>query len=232
MRFFPVLVIVLSSLVFSCRTASSFESPNSFRNIQSILYLKNGDSISGYLTIDINNSIGRPIKIYPIDEKKALKFSKRDVMGYKTNRELYVLKTVKNNSITIGNGKSLLEQLVDDKDMYFMKQLTPESSRIHFYESERIEKVKENNQTYNGRSVTEYYVQLPHTTGNLVYALDNKLFVPNFEEKMSDLVKDCPELAKKIAAKEKGYFYAQINLLKEKRAAIMMNIIEEYNNCR
>jgi hypothetical protein len=49
---------------------------------------------------------------------------------------------------------------------------------------------------------------------------------------MSGMVSDCPSLAQKIAAKESGYFYAQVSLFKEKRAEVLMNIIREYNRCR
>ncbi|MBO9684222.1 MAG: hypothetical protein J7502_16410, partial [Flavisolibacter sp.] len=57
-------------------------------------------------------------------------------------------------------------------------------------------------------------------------------FVPDFNGKMSKLVADCPLLAAKISNKEDGYFYAQVSLFTDKRVNVIMNIIEEYNNCR
>jgi hypothetical protein len=115
-----------------------------------------------------------------------------------------------------------------------MKRLTPESSRIHLYED--VEKVSETNRANgnsytNTRYETEYYLQLPNEAGSDVYALNSSRFVPNFDEKMSRVVSDCPALAQKIAAKENGYFYAQVSFFKEKRANVVMTIIEEYNRC-
>ena len=74
-------------------------------------------------------------------------------------------------------------------------------------------------------------MQLPNESTSNVYPLGGSRFVPNFDEKMSRMLSDCPSLAKKIAAKESGYFYAQVSLFKEKRADVLMNIIEEYNRC-
>jgi hypothetical protein len=64
-----------------------------------------------------------------------------------------------------------------------------------------------------------------------VWALNGAKFVPDFHQKVSKLVSDCPTLAAKISNKENGYFYAQVSLFKEKRAGVLLNIIDEYNNC-
>jgi len=48
---------------------------------------------------------------------------------------------------------------------------------------------------------------------------------------MSRLLEDCPQLASKISSKEQGYFYAQFTLFKEKRPNVILNIIEDYNQC-
>jgi hypothetical protein len=81
------------------------------------------------------------------------------------------------------------------------------------------------------RHEPEYYVQLPNEDENFVHAANGTTFVPHFEEKVSRLVHDCPALAKKIAEKKPGYFYAQVSLVREKRAEVLMRIIEEYNEC-
>ncbi|HEX6913803.1 MAG TPA: hypothetical protein VF145_01095, partial [Chitinophagaceae bacterium] len=77
-----------------------------------------------------------------------------------------------------------------------------------------------------------YYMQFPSETGDGVWAVNSSKFVPNFDEKMSKLLEDCPALAKKIAAKENGYFYAQVSVFRERRADVLMTIIKEYNECR
>ena len=99
----------------------------------------------------------------------------------------------------------------------------------------RIKKLTQSNGPNTGSYTyyeTEYFLQLPNEEGDAVWPLGSNKFVPNFEEKMSKLVTDCPALAAKISNKEEGYFYAQVSLFKERRANVLMTIIEEYNECK
>ena len=207
-------------LLASCKTVS-FESPNSLRNMAGTLFLANGKSIDGKLVIQMGNVFGSDIKIYPEGEKEAMHFNIGDVEGYRIRNDYYLLKE-KKGGMALG------------KRLSFMKRLTPEDSRIHLYED--MEKVTETTKA-NGASTTsthyetEYYLQLPQEQGSQVYPLGGSKFVPNFNEKMSRMVSDCPALAQKISEKESGYFYAQISLFKEKRLNVLMNIIDEYNRC-
>ena len=212
--------------------AQQFDSPNQFQQVKSILYLKNGDSILGHLSIDLNKTIGKSIRIKSLSDGKQHKYTIKEVAGYRINDDVYILKEVKNNTITVGNGQPLLGQMLTKKESFFMKRLTPENSRLHLFETTIIESVRENGNTVSGKAVTKHFVALQNANDLFVHALDDQLFVPNFDEKMSTIVKDCPTLALKIANKEKGYFYAQVNLVKEIRTAVMLNIIEEYNRCQ
>jgi hypothetical protein len=118
------------------------------------------------------------------------------------------------------------------KEYSFMKRLTKEDSRIHLYEN--TEKVTTSSGPNMGSYTyyeTQYFLKLPNEEGDAVWPLSSSKFVPNFDEKMSKLVADCPKLAAKIANKEDGYFYAQVSFFKEKRANVLMNIIDEYNSC-
>jgi hypothetical protein len=53
-------------------------------------------------------------------------------------------------------------------------------------------------------------------------------FTP-FAKKMSEYLKDCPELAKKIEDKEKGYKYNMFNGAANNE--VFFKIMEEYNAC-
>jgi len=200
-----------------------FETPNSLRNINAKLYLANGKTVEGKLIIDLHNSFGSPVKLYLPDDKKPQKYDLSDVEGYEIRGEYYELKEIK-SGISLGKNRS------------FMKRLTPAVSRIHLYEN--TEKNTNTSTDRNGISTsrvsyeTQYYMQFPDETGNGVWAVNSTKFVPNFDEKMSRLVQDCPALASKIANKEQGYFYAQVSLFKEKRADVLWNIISEYNKCK
>ena len=209
-------------LISSCRSSASFDTPNSLRNIAGTLFLTNGKSVEGKLVIQRGNMFGSDIKVYTEGDKKPMQFNVDEVEGYRIRNDYYALKEKKGG---IGLGRRLS----------FMKRLTQESSRIHLYED--MEKVSDtrraNNNTYtNYRYETEYYLQLPGDGTSDVYPLGGSKFVPNFDEKMSRLLSDCPSLARKIAAKETGYFYAQVSLFKEKRAEVLFNIIDEYNRCK
>ncbi len=216
-RLLPFIVIVV--LFASCKSAAFFESPNSLRNITGKLYLTNGRTVEGKLVINTDNFLGNPVKVFLPGEKQAQKYALHDVQAYETREEYYVLKEVRGNGLSLGRNYS------------FMKRLTQQDSRIHLYEN--MQKVTStNNGTSSSRYETQYYMQFPSETGDAVWAVNSSKFVPNFDEKMSKLVEDCPALAKKIADKESGYFYAQVSLFKEKRADVLWNIITEYNKCR
>ncbi|HEX8313548.1 MAG TPA: hypothetical protein VF609_01065 [Flavisolibacter sp.] len=209
-------------ILCSCGSISSFESPNSLRNISGTLFLANGRSFDGRLVIQTGNLFSSDVKIYADDDNKPMHFDLDEVEGYRIRNDYYFLKE-KKGGIALGRQRS------------FMKRLTPESSRVHLFED--MNKVTETNKA-NGvtnsrtRYETEYYLQLPNEKGPDVYPLGGSRFVPAFDEKMSRIVSDCPLLAQKIASKQDGYFYAQVSLFKEKKVNVLMNIIEEYNRCR
>lgn len=207
---FPLLLILLSS----CRSLSYFESPNNLRNIEGKLYLQNGKSYTGKLIIETENLFSSPVRLYVDGERKPMQFRLGDVKAYQLRNDLYELKEI-SEGINFG------------RQLFFMKRLTPESSRIHLFEFSKKETV---NKT-SVRHEPEFYVQLPQDEPNKVHAANGTVFVPHFEDKMSHLVRDCPSLAQKITDKNPGYFYAQVSLVREKRADVLLRIIEEYNEC-
>ena len=226
------LLTISSFLITNTILSQQYDTPNQFQHVKSMLYLKNGDSVLGHLSIDMNKSIGKAIRIKALQNGEIHKYTIKEVKGYRINNELYTLKEVKNNSISIGNGQPLLGQMLTKKESFFMKRLTPENSRIHLYENTILEPIRENGNTIGSRRVINHYIELQDANDLFVHSFDDRLFVPDFDAKMSAIVKDCPQLSMKIANKEKGYFYAQVNLVKEIRTAIMLNIIEEYNKCQ
>lgn len=225
------LLVLTKSLFFAtlfitgCKSITSFESPNELRNIQGTLYLKNGKKESGKLVIQTENTLGNPVKVLRNGDKDYMKFKLLEVEGYEVRGEYYALKEVRNQNINIG------------RTYAFMKQVTMPDSKIQLYEN--MEKVRVANPATNNTTATSstryelnYYLQFPNEQGDAVWGLTTNRFVPNFDEKMSKLVADCPSLAKKIANKEAGYFYAQVTLFGEKRREVLLNIINEYNRCK
>lgn len=220
-RFLPLIAITIVSFV-SCRSAAFFETPNSLRNITGKLFLLNGRTVEGKLVINTNNSFGSDVKVFVDGEKKPQQFALTEVEGYEIRNEYYELKEVK-SGISLG------------RRLTFMKRLTPADSRIHLYD--HIEETTSSSGTGGSASTrttyeTQYYMQFPSESGDGVWAVNSAKFVPNFDEKMSKLVADCPALSKKIADRQPGYFYAQVSVFREKRADVLWNIILEYNKCK
>jgi hypothetical protein len=222
MKPFLPLTAVIILLFTACRSASSFETPNSLRNISGTLFLTNGRTVEGKLVVNTRNGLGSEVKVFLPDEKKPQKFSLHEIEGYEIRGQYYELKEIR-GGLSFG------------RNLSFMKRLTPKDSRIHLYENmeERTSTSTQNGMTSTTKQYDyQYYMQFPSETGDQVWAVNSSKFVPNFDEKMSKLVEDCPALAKKIADKETGYFYAQVTVFKEKRADVLWNIISEYNKCK
>jgi hypothetical protein len=205
-------------LLASCKSASYFYTPNEFRNITGTLYLANGQTIDGKLIVNKDGLFNHAVKIYVPGEKEAQKYNLFDVKGYSIRGQYYELREIR-------GGISL------DSRYSFMKRLTPADSKIQLFEHTEKQTTTVNNNT-STHYETQYYMQLPQETGDAVWALSSQKFVPNFDEKMSRMVQDCNGLAKKIAGKEDGYFYAQVSLSRERRADVLWNIINEYNKCQ
>lgn len=215
------MVFILSPVILffaSCKSAAYFDTPNNVKNMPATLYLADGKTYQGRLVVHTSLYSNSSVKLYQDGDKKPMHFGLMEVKGYQFRNDYYALKEVR-GGIRLG------------KEYSFMKRLTKEDSRIHLYEN--TEKVTTSN-PYGGSYTTyetQYYLQMPGEQGDAVWPLSSNKFVPNFDEKMSKLVADCPSLAAKIANKEPGYFYAQVSMFKEKRANVLMQIIDEYNNC-
>lgn len=216
-RVLPFLIVVV--IFSSCKSMAYFDTPNDLKNMPATLYLTNGRSYKGKLVVHTNKYSANAVKMYLEGERKPMNFSLAEVKGYQFRNDYYELKEVR-GGLRLG------------KEYSFMKRLTKDNSRIHLYENTR--KVTTSNGANMGSYTyyeTQYYLKLPQEEGDAVWPLSSSKFVPNFDEKMSRLVADCPALATKIANKEEGYFYAQVSFFKEKRANVLMNIIDEYNEC-
>ena len=205
----------------SCKSAAWFDTPNDLENINGTLYLSNGEEIVGKLSVD--DGWNGVVRINVPGEQKTRRYKFFDVKAYKMRNDYYELKEIKD-----GNA------LNRDFRLHFMRRLTPENSRIHLYEY--LEQKTSHTGDRRSRTVTSlektYYVQLPSEKGDGVWDIGLSRLVPNFDEKMSKIVRDCPSLSQKIADKEKGYFYHQVGPNDEERMDVLWNIIEDYNKCR
>lgn len=214
-----MLVIALCIGLASCKPSAYYSTPNDLSYLPGTLYLTNGHSYKGKLIISDNAHSHSAVKVYEEGDARPMRFSLDEVKGYEFRYDYYELKEIR-NGLNIG------------KDYSFLRRLTKGGSKIHLYEgTEKQTRSGSYNRTY---AVFEkkYYLQLPNDEPGVVYPLTSSRFVPNFDEKMSKVVSDCPSLATKISTKEQGYFYAQVSLSEEKRLNVLLHIIDEYNECK
>jgi len=216
-----ILVVVIAVTLASCKNAAWFETPNDLYNINGTLYLSNGKTVEGKLSVD--DGWNGVVRVYLPGEKKPQRYNFSEVEGYRIRNEYYELKEIR-------DGASLSRRY----RLHFMKRLTPDDSKIQLYEY--LDKETSSTGYRRSRTITSleknYYVQLPSEQHDGVWDIGSTKFVPNFDEKVSKIVDDCPALSQKIANKEKGYFYAQVGASDEKRVDLLWNIITEYNKCR
>lgn len=218
------IYFLMTSFIFffaSCKSPY-FTSANNMRNINGTIYLKDGKELSGPVSSSLENFTGSKgyIQFSDRNGKQGQRIPVSDIKGISVRNNYYEPKL-----IDMGFGAR--------DQMLFVKKLTKDNSRINLYE---LYELKTNNSPNNRRSYeTEdysYYITIPGKPDYEAWNIEGRNLTPNFENKMSDLVKDCPGLAEKIKRKDKGYFYAQVSLVQEKRIETMMNIIDEYNKCK
>lgn len=214
-------IAIYCLLLFSSCQSVYFKTPNDLRNMNGTVYLTNGKTVEGRIIVNAKNLFGGKVKVYEEGDRKPMQFSVHDVKGYSVRGSYFALKEIRtSNPLQFGKNHS------------FLKRLSPEQSLMHLYEGLEESTSKNSDGSTRTKFQTQYYLEFPGEKGDAVWALNSSRFVPNFDEKMSRLLNDCPTLARKIAAKENGYFYAQVTVFKEKRADVLMNIIEDYNSCK
>ena len=214
------LLFTAAVLMTSCKSPY-FTSANSMRNINGTVYLKNGSELTGPLSSSLESYSSRGyIEFAGKDNKKAQRIPVSEIKGVSVRNNYYEPKLI---DMGFGSRDQVL----------LVKKLTKENSRINLYE---LHERRTSSSSYNNRRTYEtdyysYYVTLPGQSEE-AWNIEGRHLTPNFENKMSDLVKDCPALAEKIRRKDKGYFYAQVSLVQEKRIETLMTIIDEYNKCK
>lgn len=221
---FTCIVLFGTLLLLTSCSRSSFTTVNNMRNIQGTVYLKNGRVVEGEISTSLENSFSRSqsIRFTPRNGGRELRVKIDELEGISLRNEYYVPKLID-------------EGFFSGDRMLFVKRITRADSRIQMYELHKRRRTNNNDRfgtfTYY---VDDYYfyISLPGQEEYKAWSIDGKHMVPNFEDKMSEHVKDCPELAAKIKRKERGYFYAQISLSNRKRIETILNIIDEYNTCR
>lgn len=210
------LIVAHLLVLIACKTpAQTALSPNNLNGAEATLFLDNGDSLSGKLTL--NNEVLLAKDIAVATPQGVQQLHVLDVKGYAANGAYYELKHTENH-------------IHPRSGFYFMRRLTPDGSAMHLYE--HIERKQK------GKSPTAivyepvYYLQLPGEKFDRVYPSFSKALVPHFHKKMSSYVEGCPELATQVHDKTKGFFYSRLDATEAQRKEVLLRIIDAYNNCK
>lgn len=216
MKFFFCIVLLFSG----CVSQSNFRSPNNISKEKVILYLRDEPAKPGTLTIPFEDDYdkipdnGRSITFIPEGKKLEEKIDVADITGYSLGNNYYALKQV---DLLVNSQYHLL----------FVQRITNENSKIQLYE---LYQSGQGNDT--GESEYSYFISLPGSDQYETINTKSNLLVPNFNFKMSELVSDCPSLAKKILNKQKGYYIPWPSFKTFKHRDVMLFIIDEYNHCK
>jgi hypothetical protein len=185
------------------------------------LTLNNGTVLDGKLNINANSNFINITKVQFAEgtEKEYKDYFTSDIKTVFYNGNTYAVKLLITNAFSSDINR-------------FVKLINKPGSKIELYEYE----LPAQSQNLNGGNGTaekqmQYFLQLPNTAHNEIYNIESAKFIPNFDDKMSAIVQDCPALAEKIKSKNKDYFYPFLSNAM-RRKTVLLQIVNEYNNCK
>jgi hypothetical protein len=216
-----IYLFYISLIILAACNTPYYTSINKMKGQPATLTLNNGTVLTGKLNVNASTNFINvtTIQFAEGDTKEYKDYFTSDIKSIFYNGNNYAVKLLITNALS--------------SDIYrLVKLLNPPGSKIELYEYETTKQVTAaNGATVSSQKVMQYYLQLPGATHNEVYNIESAKFTPNFDEKMSAIVQDCPTLAEKIKSKNKDYFYPYFSS-EQKRKIVLQQIINEYNNCQ
>jgi len=220
-------IIVPAWLLFlmGCTSYSYFNTSNDMLKTDCVVYLVNGSVERGKLTIQFETGHAVDNTIHLLTSNHGeIKIAVDSVKYYNYKNDFYYPKMLNLEAYEIPNKNRLL--LPNVRNILFLKALTRQNSKIMMYEL-----YEPGAKTNDGFDHHDYFVSFQNDGRLNTWNLGNSKFFPNFEEKVADLVADCPQLSDKIRRRLKGYYLGQISL-KTKKYEVFQKIVSEYNACK
>ncbi len=223
MRNISILVFLLI-LTESCKTYSYFNSPNDLLNEDCQIFLIDGTKIDGKLTVQFETGydVDKYLKILTSANTEK-KIPITDVKYYKYNNEFYFPKEINLEAYEIPFRDKVYTPNVNN--ILFLKRLTNDSAKLQLFEL-----FKPRTKSSDGTDQYDYYISFNNSNRFLSWDIRGNIFFPNFDDKMSKIVSDCPLLAEKIKQKANGYTVKQVSV-DAKKDEVIKKIVEEYNKC-
>ncbi|HET6994688.1 MAG TPA: hypothetical protein VFI06_06885 [Chitinophagaceae bacterium] len=219
------ILLFLSIIIESCKPYSYFKSPNDLLNKECQIFLTDGTKIDGKLTVQFETEhyVGKYLKVLT-DEKTERNILITDIKSYKYNNEVYVPKEINLEAYEIPYRDKVYMPNVNN--ILFLKRLTNDSAKLQLFE---LFKSRTNSSEWGDQY--DYYISFNNENRFASWSIRGSRFFPNFEEKMSKIVSDCPSLVEKIRQQINGYTARQISV-DAKKNEVIKKIVEEYNNCQ
>jgi hypothetical protein len=213
-------LLIMTLFFLSCAPASFMYSPDNFKNQDARLFLRNGKTFEGKLSVHNERFSEGNVKLYMEGDVRPMRFKVHDVSGYQIGNEKYHVREIK-------GGLHLRKQNI------FVKRLTPDDSRIHLFEG-MVRKTKDLGKGHVNKSYYEkkFFIDFPDKESQIVWESENSRFPNKFGEEISRLVSDCTILVDKIQNQKDGYVLPHASSPVEKQAEVLLKIIEDYNSCR
>ncbi len=220
-----IIVPVWLLFLMGCKPYAYFSTSNDMLKTDCVVYLINGTMERGKLTVQLEtgHAVDNTIRLLTSDHGE-IKIAIDSVKYYNYKNDFYYPKILNLEAYEIPNRNYLL--LPNVRNMLFLKALTMQDSKMMMYEL-----YEPAAKTNDGAEHHDYFVSFQNDGPLNVWNLGNSKFFPNFEEKVADLVADCPELSDKIRRRQKGYYLGRISL-DAKKYEVFQKIVSEYNDCK
>jgi hypothetical protein len=213
------IIIIISCLFLAACNTPYYTTVNDMKGQPASITLVNGTTLSGKISVKILNNY------YSADRVSFAEGTSKEYKDYKLNE----VKSMYINGSTY-YVKTIVGSNINRDTQKFVKEISQPGGRMSLYENDLVTK---NTTTNINESRIQYFVQLPNTENNEIHNVETAKFTPNFDDKMSSYVQDCPALADKIKRKNKDYFYPfLVNDNSVRRKAVLLQIINDYNVCK
>lgn len=223
MRSFILAIAIL--LAAGCKTVTYFASSNNLVNQDCSVHLTDGTVFNGKLSIQFESGQNSDKYVkFLANGNTERKILISDILYYQHKNDYYYPKTINLEAYEIPFRDKVYTPNLNN--LLFVKRLTAAGAKMELYELFRSR-----SSSPDGTDQYDYYISFPGDNRLLAWNIRGPGFFPNFEEKMSQLVADCPALAEKIKNKSGGYTVRQISV-DVKKIEVIRKIVEEYNSCR
>jgi hypothetical protein len=205
----------LALLLQSCNTAY-YQHANDMGGQPATLHLRDGRVLNGKVEVrsfDQFSSV-RKIRFSEGASGSYLQYAPYQIAGLYFNGAFYSLEAVR------------AMDMWDNFAYKFLRDITPVAGLLQLFEDEYSEK----SAFGDVEKVRKLYLKLPGR--DEVYDAQSDRFIPNFDEKVSRYLSDCPLVAQKIRNGERGYTYGFVNHGETQRKQVWMTLAFEYNQCK